>query len=143
MDALRALFSGEITPAQAAGELREANRLRTGIEQIIGGILFDPTIFISPIAIIKTGVGQSVLRLARIPTKAVRLNLVERSTVVTSRGKGLNPSQPDGGGLSRPAGKPTMGMRGPLLTQNSFQNTLLVASVWMPTPVRGSGCGRG
>ncbi len=83
IDALRLLFSGEINGAEAAGLLREANRTRRTAEQIVGGILFDPTTWFSPLAIVKTGVGASALKLTKINKTPIKLSsLPERASVL-------------------------------------------------------------
>ncbi len=63
--ALRGIFDGSLSLADAAGSLREANRTRTGWEQFILGVLLDPTTYVTGIGPL-THVGSSLLQVRPI-----------------------------------------------------------------------------
>ena len=67
------VFTGKISPAEAAGALREVSRKRPLVQQLAIGLLFDPTMYIPGTLIVK-GVGKTVGltgKVVKAPVKAV------------------------------------------------------------------------
>ena len=76
---LKTMFTGDVSVADAAGLLREVNRERSTVEQLITGILFDPLTWVggagAAVKAAKTGLGAAAVAKAGASINQINLSV--------------------------------------------------------------------